>query len=246
MDRNLQGQPPARPRVLIVEGDQRSADALRLRLADVGFHATLAARVEDAVAACERSDPHLVVLDWDLPGGITTALVRHIGRRTANGRPTRLLAVSSYAGEDQIVGGLEQGLDDYVSKPYSITEVAARARALVRPLRRQASESALVECGNLRIDPATSRVSIGSAPVTLRPAEFRMLQHLARHPGRAFAREALLLAVWGRSGDVQPRAVDVTVQRLRQALVRTAWSGEVQTVRGLGYRLATETGGTGA
>ena len=224
-------------RILIVEGDTKSADTLRSRLATAGFAVTTLNRGEDAVAAVDRESPHLVMLDWDLPGVVTMSLLKHVCKSSSRDRTPRLMAMSTYAGEQQVVAGLEQGLDDYVIKPYSILEVIARVRALLRPIRSVEVGDRL-EFRRLVMDLAEARVTVLEHRVRLRNAEFRLLEFLMRHPERAFGREQLLNSAWGRDCPADGRAVDVTIQRLRKALEPHDWGGDLQTIRGLGYRLS--------
>jgi two-component system, OmpR family, phosphate regulon response regulator PhoB len=226
-------------RVLIVDGDVHSAGSLRSRLASAGIEATTPDYGEDTLAAIERSDPQLVVLDWDLPSVVTMSLLRHVQQRAASGRSVRLMAVSTYAGEQQVVESLEQGIDDYVVKPYSMLEITARVRALLRPLGRADERPPVCEFARLLLDVGEVRATVSGRAVSLRATEFRLLEFLVRHPERAFRREQLLRNAWGRGSTADVRAVDVTIQRIRRTLAAHDWGGHIQTVRGVGYRLSS-------
>jgi two-component system, OmpR family, phosphate regulon response regulator PhoB len=225
-------------RILIIDGDSQTTNLLRTRLTDAGFSVTVLASHEDVAAVITRDDPHLVMLDLDLPGAITMALMRHVTQRATRDRKLRLIALSAYAGEERVVDGLDQGLDDYVVKPFSVLEVMARIRALLRPLGNAQTDQRALEFNSLRLDLVDKRATVFGHRVHLRAVEFRLLEFLMRHPERAYAREQLLSQVWGQNYDVDARAVDVTVQRIRRSLEPYGWRGYLQTIRGLGYRLS--------
>ena len=143
-------------------------------------------------------------------------------------------------GEEQDkVMGLESGADDYITKPFSPRELVARIKAV---LRRRAPETTedTVSAGDLRLDPATHRLTAGGKPVTLGPTEFRLLHFLMTHPERVHSRAQLLDQVWGDHVFVEERTVDVHIRRLRCALEPSFHDGLVQTVRGSGYRFSTQ------
>ena len=226
-------------RVLIIERDPQSVQALSRKLTQAGFEVAVVAGTEGEVAheALERA-PDLVMLDWDLPTVITMQLVQRARRLSADGMP-RLMAFSSFAGEQHVVSGFEQGADDYVVKPFSVPEVVARAQAVLRPLRAgRTVQSARLEFGSLALDAAEGRLTAEDRPVPLRSGELRLLAFLMHHPERAFTREALLRRVWGSDSRVGLRAVNVTVQRIRQALAPHGCAAYLQSVRGVGYVLS--------
>jgi two-component system, OmpR family, phosphate regulon response regulator PhoB len=194
---------------------------------------------EDPIAAVDRHNPDLVMLDWDLPGVVTLDLVRHV-RSNLHARRTRVIGLSAFSREQQIVAGLELGLEDYVVRPYSLPELIARVRAVLRSVRQRSIDGDHLECGPIRLDAADGRVQIRQQVVHLRAGEIRLLQFLMQHPGRLFSREQLLAAVWGHDRTASERAVDVTVQRIRTALGPHGCDGHLQTVRGLGYRLSAD------
>jgi two-component system, OmpR family, phosphate regulon response regulator PhoB len=180
------------------------------------------------------------MLDWEYPGIITTRLIRHIQREVPTKR-VRLMALSQFSGEHQIVSGLEQGVDDYVVRPYSPPVLVARVRAVLRTLRNSSAEEPdFLEFRRLRIDFREMRLMVDEHIVQLRPMEFRLLAFLARHPERVFSREQLLTQVWGRECAADERAVDVNIQRTRKTLGRHGCGEYLQTVRGFGYRLSAK------
>lgn len=206
-------------------------------LARAGFVVSTFNRGEEAFAAIYRDRPELVILDWDLPGVVTMDLLRHM-RRQMPTKPPRLIALSTYATEQQVVDGLELGLDDYVIKPFSAREVIARIHAVLRSFRTNDNLSEYVEFSRLRMDAGQGRVTVHDRTVSLRSMEFRLLEFLMRNPGRAFSRAALLDRVWGEHCRAQERAVDVVVQRVRKALTPFGCEDYLQTIRSVGYRLS--------
>jgi two-component system, OmpR family, phosphate regulon response regulator PhoB len=226
-----------RERILIVDPDVASATPLLNKLAQAGFQVTTVNSGEQARVAIEEENPHLVILDWDLPGAVTIDLVQRV-RHGARGQRSRLIAVSQYGGEQAVVTSLELGVDDYVVRPYSSSELVARAQALLRPLRVKNGGGQTLEFRELTLLLAECRLVIKDGFRSLRGAEFRLLEYLMRHPERAFSRQALLLQVWGRESSASERAVDVNIQRLRRTLAPFKCDGYLQTVRNVGYRLS--------
>jgi two-component system phosphate regulon response regulator PhoB len=224
-------------RILIVDRDSKTTEPLHLKLAQAGFSVTTLNSGEDAATEIDRSHPHLVVLDWDLPGFITMDLLRHV-RRATGSRTPRLMALSNFSAEQQVVNGLELGLDDYVVKPFSVREVVARVRAVLRSFTTAKDDSDYLEFHRLRMDVSEGRVTVLDRTVSLRSMEFRLLEFMMRHAERAFQREHLLQRVWGHDCRAEVRAVDVTIQRIRHALAPHGCEGYVQTIRGVGYRMS--------
>jgi len=232
---------PAERRVLIVEHDGESTTALQLKLAQAGFKVSTLIPGEDARAAVDRDHPHLVMIDWDLPAVIAIDLVRHIRRDTTFKGP-RMIALSSFASEQHVVSGFELGVDDYVIKPFSVPEVVARVRAVLRPMRPAREDSNYLEFRELKMDAGEGRVTVVDKAISLRNMEFQLLQFLMRRPERACSRESLLQHVWGSDCRAGMRAVDVTMQRIRRALAPHGCGDYLQTIRGVGYRLSAEAG----
>jgi two-component system phosphate regulon response regulator PhoB len=237
---NALGHPPVAPkkRILIVEGDANSAKTLGIGLVQSGFSVTTLASGEDPVKAVETSHPHVVILDWDLPSVVTMALVRCATRHPSREEAPRLLAMSAHAGDQHVAEGLDLGLDDYVIRPYSMPEVLARVRALLRPGSWIQDVAQSLEFHGLKLETADARAFVFDHRVHLRSVELRLLEFLMRNTERAFSRSQLLDQAWGRDRHADERAVDVTVQRIRKALQAYGWSGYLQTVRSVGYRLS--------
>ena len=226
-----------RERILIVDPDIASATPLLNKLSQAGFQVRTVGSGEDASAAIDEHNPHLVILDWDLPGAITMNLVRRL-RQGERRQHSRLIAVSQYGGEQAVVTSLELGVDDYIVRPYSSSELVARARAVLRPLRSETAGAQRLQFRELTLLLSECRLMVRDGFKSLRGAEFRLLEYLMQHPERAFSREALLLQVWGRDSDAGVRAVDVNIQRLRRTLAPFHCDGYLQTIRNVGYRLS--------
>jgi two-component system, OmpR family, phosphate regulon response regulator PhoB len=227
-------------RILVVEDENAIAELIAINLRHAGYEVTLAATADQAQAAVDAVLPDLVLLDWMLPGQSGLALAKQWrgGLRT---RELPLIMLTARAEEADKVSGLDAGADDYLTKPFSTSELLARIRAV---LRRKAPEAldAAVEVGGLRLDPATRRVGRGDDEVKLGPTEFRLLHFLMTHPERVHSRPQLLDRVWGDHVFIEERTVDVHVKRLREALSVVQCAHLVETVRGAGYRLTQRVG----
>jgi two-component system, OmpR family, phosphate regulon response regulator PhoB len=230
--------------IVVIERDPECVALLCERLSQTGFEVTVLVGIDGARAALQRRLPQLVILDWDLPAVITLQLVRWARRPSLEGEPARLIALSSFSGEQHVVSGFEQGVDDYVIKPFSVAEVVARVHAVLRSIRA-ARNSPLdnLAFGHLSLDTGTNRLQACNTPVSLRTMELRLLSFLMRHPERPFTRETLLQRVWGMDSRAGLRAVNVTVQRVRQALAPHGCAGYLQSVRGIGYVLSARASG---
>jgi two-component system phosphate regulon response regulator PhoB len=197
--------------------------------------------LENPCDAVDRERPDLVMVDWDLPDMVIMNLVRHVRNHALSAGP-RLIALSSSASEQHIVSGFELGVDDYVVKPYSVVEVVARVRAVLRSSLRNKPQSGYLQFHQLHMDTAQRRLTIRDQTIGLRHMEFVLLEFLMQRPDRAFSREVLLRQVWGADSPAGLRAVDMTVQRVRRALGLHGCGEFLQTVRGVGYRLSAGNG----
>jgi DNA-binding response OmpR family regulator len=221
-------------RILVVEDDARIADVIAKNLEAVGYACEVAPDGGRGLAAFERVHPALVVLDLGLPGldGI------EVLRRLRKDSDVPILVVTARSAEGDKLLGLEVGADDYVTKPFSIAELVARVRALLRRSSGTLTGRTL-EIGGLRIDPARRTVERDGAPVPLTTLEFDLLHFLASRPGRVFSREALMEHVWGSDRFVDDRSIDSLVSRVRRKLEadpsKPRW---LQTVWGAGYRFS--------
>lgn len=196
-------------------------------------HAGDARQAQTAIA--ERV-PDLILLDWMLPGTSGLELARR-WRREALTRDIPIIMLTARGEENDRVGGLEAGVDDYVVKPFSARELLARIRAVLRR-NRQEDDDGNVTVGNLRIDGAAHRVYSNDTPVPIGPTEYRLLYFFMTHPDRVYSRSQLLDHVWGGSVYVEERTIDVHIRRLRKTLEPFAAQDMVQTVRGAGYRFS--------
>jgi len=228
-------------RVMIIENDSASERRLQPKLAQAGFTVSTVSHLENPCDALDRERPHLVMVDWDLPDIVIMNLVRHVRNHPLSAGP-RLIALSSSASEQHIVSGFELGVDDYVVKPYSVVEVIARVRAILRPSLRDKPENGYLQFHQLRMDTAQRRLTMQDETIGLRHMEFMLLEFLMRRPDRAYSREVLLRQVWGADSPAGLRAVDMTVQRVRRALAQCGCGEYLQTVRGVGYRLSAGSG----
>lgn len=223
--------------ILIVDRDVAAVEPLRLRLAECGFLVRAITDGAAAVVAVAERPPHLVIMDWNIPGFVALDLIRGI-RAARVPQAIRLVILSALAGEADVVAGLNFGADDYIAKPFSLREVVARVGALLRTRHRVQSPSTL-SCDSLVLEIATNRVTARGQLVNLRGIEYRLLEFLMANPGRTFNRSQLLAQVWGDEREVDERTVDVNVQRLRKMLSAHGYEAYVQTIRGFGYRFST-------
>jgi two-component system, OmpR family, phosphate regulon response regulator PhoB len=221
--------------ILIVEDEEPLALLLRYNLEAEGYEVDSAGRGDDADLKLRESPPDLAVIDWMLPGLSGIELIRRV-----RGRPeTRLLPIimlTARGEEGERVRGLATGADDYIVKPFSVPELLARIRALLRRARPERVAEVLT-AGDIELDREKKRVSRSGREISLGPTEFRLLEFLMQSPGRVFSREQLLDGVWGRDVYIDERTVDVHVGRLRKALNRGRVPDPIRTVRGAGYSL---------
>lgn len=226
------------PYVLVVEDEDALATLLDYNLMKEGFRVERAADGEEALLRVAEEPPDLVVLDWMLPKVSGVEVCRQL-RAGSETRRTPVLMLTARGEEADKVRGLDTGADDYVVKPFAMSELVARIRALLRRTRPELVEERL-EYADLVLDRARHRVTRGGKDVHLGPTEYRLLDFLMQRPGRVFSRERLLDAVWGANTYVEVRTVDVHVGRLRKALRQDGEPDLIRTVRSAGYALDTE------
>lgn len=220
------------PRVLVVDDDRGVRQALRLGLSVEGFEVSEAADGPTALSSIEALLPAIVVLDVTMPGLSGVEVVRRV---RAHGRTIPICMLSARDEVDDRVAGLAAGADDYVVKPFSLAELAARLHALVR-LHESSAQRPLV-LGDLTIEPGRRLATRGGRDLELTTREFDLLQMLARHPGNVLSRAQLLESVWGYSWDVDTNVVDVFIGYLRKKLEAGGESRILRTVRGVGFVL---------
>ena len=229
-------------RILIVEDEPAIRDMVAFALRKDDYEPVPAGDGREAQAAIADRVPDLILLDWMLPGGSSGLELARRWRREALTREVPIIMLTARGEENDRVGGLEAGVDDYVVKPFSARELLARIRAVLRRAREDDADGS-VRVGALRIDGAAHRVFAEAGgheePVSIGPTEYRLLHFFMTHAERVYTRAQLLDHVWGGSVYVEERTVDVHIRRLRKALEPTALDAMVQTVRGSGYRFST-------
>ena len=221
--------------VLVVEDEIEIARVVRDYLRNAGFEVIVVGDGGSAVASVRSAKPDLLVLDLGLPGRDGLDVAREIRRWS----DTPIVMLTARGDETDRVVGLEIGADDYVVKPFSPKELVARVRAVLRRTRTAARGDEIVRAGDVEIDTAKMRVSVGGRQVDLTPTEFQLLATLAREPGRVFTRSQLLDAVHGVAIESYERAIDAHVKNIRRKIEPTPGSPRyVVTVHGVGYRFA--------
>ena len=226
------------PGVLIVEDEPAIAELISVNLRHSGFRPVWAIDSLTAQAELDAVLPDVILLDWMLPGESGLILAKR-WRTHPRTKAIPIIMLTARGDEIDRVAGLDAGADDYIAKPFSTKELLARIRAV---LRRRAPEQDLsvVAAGDLSLDPSTYRVSFQGQLLKLGPTEFKLLHYLMAHAERVHSRSQLLDKVWGDHVFIEERTVDVHMKRLREALGVQAGQ-MVETVRGAGYRLATQT-----
>jgi two-component system phosphate regulon response regulator PhoB len=221
------------PYVLIVEDEDALSTLLEYNFEKEGYEVGLAMDGEEALLMAAERTPDLILMDWMLPKLSGVEACRRL-RRREDTRNIPIIMLTARGDETDRVTGLNYGADDYMVKPFSIPELFARTRALLRRSSPSLLED-VIRQGDIEIDTKAFRVKCGETQIHLGPTEFRLLDHFMRHPGRVFSREQLLDAVWGRDVYVEARTVDVHIGRLRKALKKNRSSDPIRTVRSAGY-----------
>ena len=221
--------------VLVVEDEIEIARVVRDYLRNAGFEVIVVGDGGSAVASVRSAKPDLLVLDLGLPGRDGLDVAREIRRWS----DTPIVMLTARGDETDRIVGLEIGADDYVVKPFSPKELVARVRAVLRRSRTAARGDEVVRAGDVEIDTANMRVSVGGTQVDLTPTEFQLLATLAREPGRVFTRSQLLDAVHGVAIESYERAIDAHVKNIRRKIEPEPGSPRyVVTVHGVGYRFS--------
>ena len=224
-----------KPTVLIAEDEGALITLLRYNLEREGYRVLEAQDGEEALLVAAEEKPDLVLLDWMLPHLSGIEVCRRLrGRQETRNVP--IIMLTARGEESDRIRGLDTGADDYLTKPFSMTELLARLRAVMRRIRPSLAPDT-VAIGDIEMDRAAHRVRRAGKEVHLGPTEYKLLDHLIQHPGRVFSREQLLDAVWGSDVYVEARTVDVHVGRLRKALNVDGTQDPIRTVRSAGYSL---------
>ena len=231
-----------KPHILIVEDEEALTLLLRYNLEAEGYEVETVARGDDADVRLKERMPDMVILDWMLPGISGIEICRRLRTRPET-RQLPIIMLTARGEESERVRGLSTGADDYIVKPFSVPELSARVRAL---LRRAIPERVadVLSFGDIEVDREKKRVSRNGRVVDLGPTEYRLLEFLMERPGRVFSREQLLDGVWGSDIYIDERTVDVHVGRLRKAINRGHAADPIRTVRGSGYALDDRFGKT--
>lgn len=224
-----------KPLVLVVDDEPAQRAVLTYNLEAEGYATATAADGEEALLVVAEQNPDIILLDWMLPRLSGIEVCRQLKSRPGT-RNIPVIMISARTEEEDRVRGLETGADDYVVKPYSLSELMARLRANLRRARPSATGQTL-EFGDIRLDAEAHKVFRGPDLLKLGPTEFRLLAAFMEKPGRVWSREQLLDRVWGRDIYVDTRTVDVHIGRLRKALCATGREDPIRTVRGAGYAL---------
>jgi len=218
-----------------MEDEDALATLLQYNLEKEGYRVVLAGDGEEGLVQIDERLPDLVLLDWMLPKVSGIEVCRRIrGRPETRNLP--IIMLTAPGEETDRVRGLDTGADDYLTKPFSMTELIARIRAVLRRIRPGLADDR-INHGDIVIDRVAHRVRRAGKEIHLGPTEFRLLDHFMQHPGRVFSREQLLDAVWGSDVYVEARTVDVHVGRLRKALNVEGTANPIRTVRSAGYSL---------
>jgi two-component system phosphate regulon response regulator PhoB len=224
-----------KPTVLVAEDENALVTLLRYNLEREGYRVLDTQDGEEALLIAAEEKPDVIILDWMMPQLSGIEVCRRLRQRQET-RNVPILMLTARGEETDRIRGLDTGADDYITKPFSMTELLARLRAVMRRIRPGLAED-IIKVGDLEMDRAAHRVRRGGKDIHLGPTEFKLLDHLIQHPGRVFSREQLLDAVWGSDVYVEARTVDVHVGRLRKALNVEGVRDPIRTVRSAGYAL---------
>ena len=227
--------------VLIVDDEAAIRDMVGITLDLAGFNSISAANAHDAHISVIDNKPDLVLLDWMLPGGSGIELARRL-RRDEITTNIPIIMLTAKASEDNKVQGLNEGVDDYVTKPFSPRELVARIKTVLRRINGKQKDKAL-RVFDLQLDPTSHRISIEDKPVEMGPTEFRLLKFFLVNQEKVFSRDHIQDSVWGGNVYLEERTIDVHIRRLRKALSSVEdtsidYSKLIQTVRGAGYRFS--------
>jgi two-component system phosphate regulon response regulator PhoB len=219
--------------ILVVEDEPQVQELVAINLEHAGHRVRRASSASEAVTSIREELPDVLILDWMLPDESGLSLTRRL-REDERTRSLPILMLTARAMEHDKISGLEAGADDYLTKPFSPKELAARIKAVLRRRAPQLADD-VVEIGGLRLDPAARRVTAGGRILELAPTEFRLLHFFLTHPERIYSRAQVLDYVWGDHVFIEERTVDVHIRRLRKALEPSGHDSLIDTVRGSGY-----------
>jgi two-component system phosphate regulon response regulator PhoB len=224
--------------ILIVDDEPAIRQMLAFALAGEGYRCAEAGSADEAGSAIAADLPELILLDWMLPGVSGLDLARRL-RRDPKTQDIPIIMLTARGEETDKVRGLDNGADDYVTKPFSTKELLARIKAVLRRSQLQTTANT-IEIGGLKLDTETHRVTARGVPLDLSPTEFRLLQFFITNAERVFTRSRLLDQVWGDQVYIEERTVDVHIRRLRKVLSEHGYDTFIQTVRSVGYRFSAQ------
>lgn len=228
--------------ILIVDDEAAIRDMIGIALDTAGFSSMTAETALEAHVNIVDRRPDLVLLDWMLPGGSGIELARRLKREELTA-DIPIIMLTAKTSEDNKVQGLDVGVDDYVTKPFSPRELVARIKAVLRRSTGNLRDKP-IRVFDLELDPASHRVTLNDHAVDMGPTEYRLLNFFMTHPEKVFSRDHIQDQVWGANVYLEERTVDVHIGRLRKALTSASgeginYAGLIQTVRGAGYRFST-------
>ncbi len=223
--------------VLVVDDEPAIRDLICTTLELAGFACVQADSAQHAHAMILNTPPDIALLDWMMPGTSGMELARRL-RRDAHTTKLPLIMLTAKSAEDNKIQGLESGVDDYITKPFSTRELVARVKAVLRRVASGADDKETLSAGTLSLDRVSKRLFCDDKPVDVGPTEYRLLEFFMTHAERAYTRAQLLDLVWGTNVYIDERTVDVHIRRLRKALEPSNHDNLVQTVRGTGYRFS--------
>ncbi|ESQ81012.1 PhoB family transcriptional regulator [Asticcacaulis sp. YBE204] len=224
-----------KPYIIVAEDEDALSTLLQYNLEKEGYEVGIAADGDEALMMIEERLPDLLVCDWMMPKVSGIEVTRRL-RAQGETRNLPIVMLTARSEETDRIRGLDTGADDYVVKPFSMVELVARIRAVLRRIRPGLSEDR-VTFGEIVIDRLSHRVQRSGRDVHLGPTEYKLLDYLMQHPKRVFSREQLLDAVWGNDVYVEARTVDVHIGRLRKAINNDSEFDPIRTVRSAGYSL---------
>ena len=222
-------------KILIIEDEPNQADLIQFNLEQDGYEVYKAKDGEEGLTTAHEILPDLILLDWMIPKMSGPDVCRKI-RKSQDIKETPIIMISAKSEEQDKVFGLDLGVDDYISKPYSIKELLARVRAAIRrPIAVTANDK--LQVGSIVMNLKSHKVMINDIDIHLGPTEYKLLLELMKNAGRVISRDQLLDRVWGITADIESRTVDVHIGRLRKALSVASDQNLIRTVRSFGYSL---------
>lgn len=221
-------------RILVIEDELPIRLMLKFALSKAGFEMIEAGDRVQAELLLQEKLPDLILMDWMLPDASGIDMVRQLKNKKKT-RTIPIFMLTAMSTEDQVVQGLNAGADDYVTKPFSPSELIARIKATLRR-KHDFEKHEVLRVNQLSIDKTAHSVSIGTENIELGPTEFNLLTFLIENKNRSCSRDSLLNQVWSRSTFVEERTVDVHILRLRRALSPWSYDKYIETVRGIGYQ----------